>query len=210
MAKKKAKTDTPVLVAVDASGSMYRVKDDVIGGFNQYMDDLRNDADNSYRVTLVTFDTVTEKVFMGLNVGKVPNLSDATYTPRGATALLDAIGVLVSSYVPVEGDRPPLVVVHTDGKENASHEWRLGALQQLIKDRTEQGWQFVFLGAGLDTWQQGDTLGMYSASTVDTRQGTIGLYSGLSTGTRAYASGGATGQSIANTVHESSEAADGE
>lgn len=181
---------TPVLIAIDASGSMYGVRDDVIGGFNSYIDELKNDRDHAYRVTLVLFNDQARTVFTAEKPEHVRRLGDKSYAPRGSTALLDAIGTLVSGYERDEAHKPPLVVIHTDGKENASREWSSSSVKSLVERRKAEQWGFMFLGAGIDNWQQGDGLGFYSAHTVETREGTQGLYSGLTSATRYYAGGG--------------------
>lgn len=77
--------------------------------------------------------------------------------PRASTPLLDAIGRgindLESSLSKLgEADRPArvLMVVVTDGQENASREFRKEQIEKMIKEKTEKdGWQFVFLSADL-------------------------------------------------------------
>lgn len=71
-----------------------------------------------------------------------------------------------------------LAVVFTDGEENSSREVDHPTLQQMIKEREEDGWTFIFLGANIDAWHQGTSLGFsggvrgQTISYVNTPQGT--------------------------------------
>jgi hypothetical protein len=59
MAKKKKKNNTPVHISVvlDRSGSMATIADDMVGGFNTFVDEQKR-VDGAARVTLVQFDSV--------------------------------------------------------------------------------------------------------------------------------------------------------
>lgn len=206
MVQKRAKNVTvPVHVAIDASGSMYKAANDVRGGFNQYIADLSRDTMHTYRVSLYLFNTTVEKLQDTVEPTDVVTLSDENYRPMGGTALFDAIGEIITGYEAAEGERP-LVVVHTDGEENSSSEWNLKPLKALVAARIKEGWGFVYLGQGIDTWQ-GEALGMYSGMTVNTSAGTRGTYEGLSMGTVAYASG-ASAKSVTETAGQWSRRAD--
>lgn len=196
---------TPVLMAIDVSGSMWNVADDVRGGFNQYVASLAKDNLNRYKVSLYLFNSAVEALVVAADPADVPPLTEANYQPSHSTALFDAIGELVAGYRAQPGERP-LVVIHTDGQENSSSEWKLKALKALIEAKRQAGWGFVFLGAGIDVWQ-GEDLGMFSRQTVNTRAGTQGVYTGLAMGTVAYAAG-ASAQSVTETAAETSVAFD--
>lgn len=203
--QRNSRPSVPVLMAIDDSGSMWKVAEDVRGGFNQYVTELGRDTLNTYKVTLVLFNTTVERLQTSVEPTDVVALDDVNYAPHGGTALLDAIGDLITGYEAQEGERP-LVVVHTDGEENSSREWRIKALTALIAEKKRQGWGFVFLGADLDTWQ-GERMGFSSARTVNTREGNRGTYAGLTVGTVAYA-GGAGPQSVTETAGQWSRDAD--
>lgn len=193
-----SKPTTTVLAALDASGSMYNVADDVRGGFNQYMQDLTADEANEYRVSLVTFNTNIDRITEDARPVDVPEIDSHNYQPSGGTALFDAIGTLITG--PVAEGGKVLVVIHTDGHENSSREWRKHALVRLIESRKADGWTFVFLGAGVDTWRQGEDLGMSSVNTRSSRAGTRGTYEGVAGQTVALASRGISGDEFAEYV----------
>lgn len=200
MGKTKKKDRVHVLIALDSSGSMYELAEDVRGAFNQYLDGLAEDGgDDVYRVTVFMFDHKVWEHCTDEKPSEAPRLTERNYYARGNTALRDAIGRLVAS-VEDDGKARHLVVVNTDGKENSSLEWSHEKVAKLVADKKATGrWDFVFLGAAPDAWQQGQGWGMSSAETRPTRDGTYSLYSGLGAGTKSYAAG-ASGQSVTATA----------
>ncbi|MFM7605598.1 MAG: vWA domain-containing protein, partial [Prosthecobacter sp.] len=110
------------------------------------------------RLTLVQFDDSYEVPVAGRYLPDVPQLTAATYTPRGSTALLDAIGRTIQETdrrveAMADADKPAkvIVAVFTDGFENASTHFTSTAISDLIRRyRDEKGWEFLFLAANQD------------------------------------------------------------
>ena len=144
-------------------------------------------------MTLVQFDgqNPQEVVLDGVDVGTVPSLQ-GRFEPRGSTPLFDALGQMLDRAEAAGGvGADQLVVVLTDGEENASRRWTREAVFDRISRLQEQGWTFVFLGANQDSYATGAALGVQSGSTSNfraDREGVARAYDGLS---RATASGGA-------------------
>lgn len=183
---------THVLMIVDMSGSMYNLAEDVRGGFNQFIDSLSEEDNCSLTVTL--FDTEFISLCAATPLSKTPRLNSKNYMPRGSTALLDAVGKTVLEFESKDalkdGDRV-LVVVQTDGFENASSEFKSSDIAKIIKDReSTEKWSFVFLGAGPDTWTQAGAMGFQRANTVSYDPvATRSSYEGVYRGTKSYAGG---------------------
>ncbi len=148
---------TDVTIVLDRSGSMASVKDDTIGGFNQFVADQKK-VPGMGKITLVRFDDQYESVFRDLPLASAPDLTTATFVPRGSTALLDAIGRTIIETgarlsAMAEADRPGKVVfvILTDGMENASRTFTLAKINEMIAlQRDVYKWQFIFLGANQD------------------------------------------------------------
>ena len=125
---------------LDRSGSMQSIREDTIGGFDAFIAEQRTQPGDC-RVTLAQFDDRYDVVYVDLPVAEVPGLQ---LQPRGTTALLDAIGRLVTdagerlAALP-EADRPGTVIVGimTDGHENSSKEWSHAAVKSLIQQQTQ-------------------------------------------------------------------------
>lgn len=157
---------THVIFILDRSGSMSGKEADVIGGFNSYVDTLREDPGGQVGVSYLRFDHELELVWSDLPLGEVPRMTPATYSVRGNTALLDAVGMTVSS-VRENAMHSYIVITHTDGEENASREWTADTVKALIEQHEARGnWTFAFFGEGIDAWSQAGRYGYSSGSAV--------------------------------------------
>jgi hypothetical protein len=177
-----------VNVILDKSGSMSTKVQDVIGGFNLYLDELAKESAVDYGFSLTLFDTVVEMRYKAAPLAKVAELDDGTYRPSGNTALLDAIGNTVQT-ANTEGFDKIVTVIMTDGEENSSSEWKLNAIRELIKTKEAAGnWTFVFLGANVDAFEQGANLGVPVAQSVHYDPTNYpAVYADLATSTNTFA-----------------------
>lgn len=153
---------------------MEAIAPDVVSGFNAFIEAQRAVPGEAH-LTLVQFDDEHEVVHWRVPIQEVPLLTGETYAPRGATALLDAIGRTVTDLsrrvdALSSTARPErvMVVVQTDGEENASREWTRRQVFQLIRRcRRERGWEFVFLAANQDAIAEGGRMGFPGAQSLD-------------------------------------------
>lgn len=150
---------THIVIVLDRTGSMEAIRDDTIGGFNAFLEEQQA-APAGGTLTLVQFDSLDpyEVVYRWRPLPDAPRLTRETYVPRASTPLLDAMGRAIvdlehSLAKLAAEDRPESVVmvVVTDGQENASREYRKEQVARMIHDKKQLlGWQFVFLSADLD------------------------------------------------------------
>ena len=195
---------TPVHISIvlDRSGSMAQIADDVVGGFNTFLGEQRK-QDGGGRVTLVQFDGQDpfEVLIDGEDLAEVSNLDPARYIPRGNTPLYAAVGRMIAQ-VDAEileraDDGKPIedqvVVIVTDGYENASREFSGKTLSDLIETRRSRAWAFVFLGADEGTFKEGERMGVAQANTAQwaaTGEGTAAMFASVSKETATYRSMG--------------------
>ena len=195
---------TPVHISVvlDRSGSMAQIADDVVGGFNTFLSEQRKHAGKG-RVTLVQFDGQDpfEILIDGEDLNKVGDLDPGRYIPRGNTPLYDAVGRMIATVdaeileradagKPIEDQ---VVVIVTDGFENASREFSWKTISDLIEARRSRAWAFVFLGADESTFEEGAAMGVSQANTAQwaaTGEGTAAMFAGVSKETSMYRSMG--------------------
>lgn len=148
---------TELVFILDRSGSMSGLEGDTIGGFNAMIRKQRK-ADGEAYVSTVLFDNESVVIHDRVDIRRVRPLTEADYSARGCTALLDAIGKAIHHIGNVhkyarEEDRPErtLFVITTDGMENASHRYTAQQVKQMIERQKEKyGWEFIFLGANMD------------------------------------------------------------
>jgi ATP-dependent exoDNAse (exonuclease V) beta subunit len=186
---------TEIAYILDRSGSMQPMQEPAVAAFNDFIKS-QLDVPGDARLTLVQFDDAYEVPVAAMPIQDVPQLTAATYTPRGSTALLDAIGRTIKetdrriTALP-EGEKPGKVIlsIFTDGQENASHEYSAKHISDLIRlYRDEKGWEFLFLAANQDAMATAATMRMdtgISASVSFSMKGVRSTGSAMSRKVRA-------------------------
>ena len=97
----------------------------------------------------------------------MPPLTSADLVPRAATPLIDAVAVAIGTTKQDYADHDRVVmVIMTDGLENASREFTLAQLRDLISERMVARWDFVFVGAGIDAYADSRRFGLNDAVTM--------------------------------------------
>ena len=198
--KRRSKSaETLVHFVLDETGSMSGVRDATIDGFNEYVNGLRADKKNKYRMSLTKFDSrAIVPVYTDLPIQEAPDLNHDTYCPCSMTNLNDAIGETITNMEEIVANRRKkcnvLIVIMTDGLENASREWNINQVKELIQDKEEDGWTVTFLGANMDAQKVGRTYAIKegnakSYSTKNMAQ----TMRGLSVATSVYAANATVG-----------------
>lgn len=150
---------THISIILDRSGSMSTCRSDMEGGLQSFMKEQAA-AENvgDCTVSLYQFDDEYEVVFEGRPIAEV---TDIELSPRGRTALYDAVGRTLTriNKQRIEAARTSdtimpneIVMIITDGYENASIEWTLDAVKKIIQTRQNAGWTITYLGANQDSW----------------------------------------------------------
>ncbi len=157
-----------IVFIIDESGSMQGSNSDVIGGFNSFIEKQKTENKGKITVSLYKFNNLVTQVISNKSAAKVRNLTNEDYTPSGFTALYDAIGQAIHETdkqlsAKLEKQRPDkvIVVIITDGQENASKEFSATAIKSSISTHEELlHWSFIFLGSGLDNFQDAEAMGI--------------------------------------------------
>lgn len=185
---------TLVAFVLDETGSMGHIADDTIGGVNTYFETLKKETPEAL-VSLMEFSDMSaseptfRSVCSGVKVTDVPELTDENYRPRGNTPLLDAIGKAITETEKIEADRY-LLVIMTDGYENASKEWTYEGVRKKMKkiEKTDK-WTIVFLGSTRESLEQFTRMGgQHTNSMQYARSGMSGQAVGQTMSSVAYAS----------------------
>jgi hypothetical protein len=151
-------TDRATFVSflLDETGSMGSIREETVAGLNDYVASLR-ESDAEILFSLVSFNSNrTRRRYVAEPIAGVEPLRLDEYCPDAMTPLIDAAVKIIRATeeaVVARGDDPRVVIVmQTDGEENVSVEFDNRDLAALIKEKTEAGWEFVFLGAGMDAF----------------------------------------------------------
>lgn len=176
MAKKK-QVETLATIVLDRSGSMGVVQDKTISGFNEYIQDLKGRPEKFSLTTVMFGGHETETIYDNVPLDQVKELTRDQYEPDGSTPLLDAIGRTIERVEQqVVGKKQNVIVmIMTDGEENASTDFDNKRIAEMIKDKeTAGGWVFTYMGANQDSFAAAKNLnidmsnvGNYSAAQPD-------------------------------------------
>ena len=165
---------TEMVFILDRSGSMEGLVSDTIGGFNSMIEKQKKEEGGAV-VTTVLFDNQYEILHNHVNIKDVQPITEKEYFARGTTALLDAVGKTIAQVEHrqnfADGDNTPaktMVVIITDGYENASQEYTYETVRKMITAQQEKhGWEFIFLGANIDAEKVGGSMGISADRSVN-------------------------------------------
>jgi len=146
-----------IAFVMDHSGSMSNLAEVSKTNFNEQLAQIRKDSgEQENYVTLIEFDNEIKTRCRNKHIDAIKNLDD--YWIGGMTALYDSVMTAIhylEKDMPKEGNNAALVVIITDGYENASQEnggeeGRLRLKNRITKLQDTGKWTFVFMGADQD------------------------------------------------------------
>lgn len=157
--------DVIIGAVVDMSYSMKASRAGTMAGFNEFKQDQARQPGNAW-MTYVQFDEVVENPYNAWACGDIPDLEEGgVYSPRGNTALYDAYAecvALVDKWLSENSwfGGKVVVMVMTDGMENASKKFSQSAVQALSRAKKEAGWEFVVFAANVEATSVAMQLGI--------------------------------------------------
>ena len=178
-----------ICFVLDESGSMYNSVDDVIGGFQKLIDEQKGEKNGDCIISLYRFSDTVKKDYIGKPVDEVSKL---IYSPGGCTAMNDGVGTAIDEIGKWlsdmnESERPSknMIVIMTDGQENASKEYNFDTVKAKIKHQEEKySWTFVYMGTNLQDLKDANRLGIKMRSVSDSRN-IVANYSHIDTYAKA-------------------------
>lgn len=186
-----AKKATEIVVILDRSGSMGGFESDTIGGFNSFVKQQK-ELDGEAYLTLILFDDKYDVVYQNENIQDVLELTNKTYFVRGSTALLDAMGKAINSFVPKKRSNV-IFLTTTDGQENASREYTGQQVRELVEKKKKSKWEFLFVGANIDSFGVGGSMGLsrnMTSNYTQSHEGTQSVYNAMNVAVSNYRDSG--------------------
>lgn len=158
---------TELVFILDKSGSMGGLETDTIGGYNAMLK-KQQAVEGECRITTVLFDNHYALLHDRIDLKAVSPITEKEYQVGGSTALLDAIGRTIHKIGNAQKHTAEdyraekvMVVIITDGEENASREYSAERIKQMIEhEKTKYGWEFIFLGANIDAVETAGRFGI--------------------------------------------------
>lgn len=160
---------TELVFILDKSGSMGGLETDTIGGYNAMLEKQKA-VDGECHITTVLFDNQWELLHDRMDIKAVYPITEKEYCVGGSTALLDALGQTIHKISSAQKHTAEdyradtvMVVIITDGEENASRMYSAEQIKHMIHQQKSQcNWEFIFLGANSDAIESAGRLGISS------------------------------------------------
>ena len=144
------------LIVLDASGSMYSIRNEAIAGVVETIQTIRTaqseNAGQEQLFSLVVFNGQRiATVYDRMPIANVADFKEKDYLPTDNTPLYDAMGnSFTHLHQYISEDDNVLVTIITDGYENSSVEWNHQRINQLVEDLKKKNWLFTYIGANQD------------------------------------------------------------
>lgn len=153
-----------IVIVLDESGSMENIRDKMRNSINDLITEQKQVKARPATFTLVKFNSSVNRVIKNKPLDQINNLSSEDYTPNGSTALYDAIGDTINWF---RNERDVLMVIVTDGQENASRTYDKRSVNSMIDEKKRHNnWSYVYLSCDLNTFDQGNGIGLKESAFV--------------------------------------------
>ena len=153
-----------IIFILDRSGSMESLGNETLQALQAFLNNLPNtvfDFPNKEQkiIKRLIINTFNETVKHEIDHTYIDNYTLLfSYIPCGMTAAFDGIGITLSKYLPLLTMGKTYVVIVSDGHENASNIYKKPKVIDLINQSKEKGWEFIFLGANIDSFKESTDL----------------------------------------------------
>ena len=206
---------TELVFILDKSGSMSGLEADTIGGYNSMLSKQQAE-EGECRITTLLFNNSFHLLHDRIDLKAVGPITENEYRVGGSTALLDAIGLTVDKIGNAQKNTAEdyraekvLVVIITDGEENSSREYSSDKVKMMIeRQKNRFGWEFIFLGANIDSVETGGRFGIGRNRAVDyvpDKQGVNLNYSTLNSTVAEYRKTGVLDEQRLNEIRRDAE-----
>lgn len=160
-----SKKTIDAIVILDVSGSMRSVIDEAINALNNFVKEQQEDIESGTdcNFTLTVFDDKVYTVFDKVPVQDVGEIKFEDVWSGGMTAMSDAIGITLSHFTETSD---AILMIQTDGQENASREYSREAVKQMIEEFEDRGNTVVFMGSNIDVMATSANFGIKASNSL--------------------------------------------
>lgn len=164
------------LIILDESGSMLGLEKVSVGGVNETIQTIReayhNNPEQEQLLTMVTFSKPGNvrviHHYDSQDINNVKKMPLNNFQPNGLTPLWDVMGDMCTHLEKeVDNETLVLVTIITDGKENASVEYNIKSIKNLVDRLDKAGWVFTYIGANQDAVFEASSMGIRNALHYD-------------------------------------------
>lgn len=163
-----------IVVILDESGSMSGIRQDIIDGMNKFITEQKKVEPEANHEIMYTFVKFSTNVYPTIETQfcQVKQLTQEDYVPSGMTALYDAMGL---TFEKIKDERNVAVMIVTDGQENSSSKYNRNNVFKMVKDlELNKNWKFAYLSSDIDTWEQGNDIGLSNTFKMSSRGVALG------------------------------------
>ena len=159
------------VICLDETGSMSGQEERVVTSLNEYIEALPKKT----HVTVFKFDSNRWTQYYDGKKSDFKKMKQKDYTPGAMTPLYDAVykSIAHAESLAKDGDKV-MVMVDTDGYENASKEYTQDSIKAIVDKKKSSGWEFLFMASGID-------------EVAATKIGSAGTLMGMTVNAAAYA-----------------------
>lgn len=157
----KARNNDIILI-LDESGSMETMGQEAAQSAKIFIQEQKDHSvlEDDASITIWKFNNRVRKVIDSYPLASKDEVS-FTYNPEGGTAMYDALGQAITEKLSSSRSDNNICLILTDGLDNSSRKFKLSDAKKLIKDaENNHGWMFVFVGANIDAWSVGGSMGV--------------------------------------------------
>lgn len=161
---------------MDRSSSMWEIKDEILQSVNdrfQSIKKMEKEKDSEILTDLTLFNERVSRVFTLLTQEEIELLTSEDYQVNGTTALYDALGstlekLYLNFYQDIEsGDCKVVVVVYTDGYENASRMYSNADIRRMLsKANNMEGVEISIVGCEEETLTMAQSMNFKGTNVV--------------------------------------------
>ena len=164
-----------IVIILDESGSMENIRTNMLKSINDLITEQKQIKERPATFTLVKFNDKINRKMENTPLEETRLLTSEDYKPEGTTALYDAIGSTINRF---RNERDVLMVIITDGQENASTRYNKEYCTQKIDEKKKyNNWSYVYLSCDLNTAEQGTKMGLSNSTYATNAQIPVEKYS---------------------------------